>query len=108
MTELGLMTERGQAAIALARATGRWQVLSDEEASAVPADLRERLDREEPAGRNFERFPPSSKRLILEWIATARRPETRRRRIERTVELAAANVRANHPRRSPVGTSASR
>ncbi|MBF9127808.1 YdeI/OmpD-associated family protein [Plantactinospora sp. S1510] len=97
MAELGLMTEHGQALIDLARANGTWQVLSDAEGSAVPDDLRELLDRDEAARTNFENFPPSSKRLILEWVATAKKADTRRRRIRRTVDLAAANVRANHP-----------
>jgi uncharacterized protein YdeI (YjbR/CyaY-like superfamily) len=73
-------------------ANGSWLV-----GETVPADLRTALDHNETAASNFERFPPSSKRLILEWIATAKREETRRRRITRTVELAAQNLRANHP-----------
>lgn len=97
MIELGLMTEHGQALIDLAKANGTWRALPDDEGLAVPEDLRESLDRNEGARNNFQRFPPSSKRLILEWIATAKRPETRRRRIDQTVSLAAENVRANHP-----------
>jgi uncharacterized protein YdeI (YjbR/CyaY-like superfamily) len=98
MIELGLMTEHGQALIDLAKANGTWQALPDDEGLAVPEDLRESLDRHERARNNFQRFPPSSKRLILEWIAKAKRPETRRRRIDQTVSLAAENVRAKHPR----------
>jgi uncharacterized protein YdeI (YjbR/CyaY-like superfamily) len=90
MIEQGLMTERGQALIDLAKAGGTW---TDR---AVPDDLRVLLDGDPEAGRNFERFPPSAKRLILEWIAAAKRPDTRHRRLRRTVELAAVNVRA-HP-----------
>jgi uncharacterized protein YdeI (YjbR/CyaY-like superfamily) len=95
MVESGLMTEHGQALIDLAKANGTWQVVSDTD--TVPGDLRELLDRNEAANRNFRKFPPSSKRLILEWVATAKKPETRQRRIVRTVELAAVNLRANHP-----------
>ncbi|MFE5504083.1 YdeI family protein [Amycolatopsis japonica] len=91
----GQMTERGQAMIDLAKAKGRWQVVPD--GDGVPEDLRARLDADEAARTHFEKFPPSSKRLILEWILTAKKPETRERRITRTVELAAVGVRANHP-----------
>jgi uncharacterized protein YdeI (YjbR/CyaY-like superfamily) len=107
MIEQGLMTERGQAMIDVAHAAGTWQVVPDDLSSAMPDDLREALDRNVAARDHFERFPPSSQRLILEWVASAKRPETRRRRIDRTVELAAIGVRANHPgvrvadRRSP-------
>lgn len=103
MIELGLMTEPGKAMIDQAKAAGTWAVLPDGQREAIPADLRELLDRNEAASANFQRFPPSSKRLILEWIAAAKRPETRRRRINQTVELAAVGLRANHPGvRSPV------
>jgi uncharacterized protein YdeI (YjbR/CyaY-like superfamily) len=93
MTRRGLMTAPGQATIDLAKARGTWHV-----AESVPADLRELLDGNAAAARNFATFPPSSTRLILEWIATAKKPETRRRRLTRTVTLAAENIRANHPR----------
>lgn len=97
MIEQGLMTEDGQALIDLAEATGTWQVVPDDESSAIPDDLQQLLDRNDAAHENFRRFPPSSKRLILEWIAKAKKPDTRQRRIERTVALAAQNIRANHP-----------
>jgi uncharacterized protein YdeI (YjbR/CyaY-like superfamily) len=97
MIELGLMTEPGQALIELARASGTWQVLPHAESSAIPDDLRELLDRNEAARKNFQNFPPSSKRLILEWIVTARKPDTRQRRINQTVTLAEVNIRAHHP-----------
>jgi uncharacterized protein YdeI (YjbR/CyaY-like superfamily) len=98
MTELGLMTEHGQALIERARANGTWQVLPDADSSAIPGDLQELLDRNEAAAKNFQNFPPSSKRLILEWIAAAKRPDTRQRRINQTAGLAVVNIRANHPR----------
>ena len=43
-------------------------------------------------------FPPSSKRIILEWILNAKKPETRQKRIEETVTKAAQNLQANHYR----------
>jgi uncharacterized protein YdeI (YjbR/CyaY-like superfamily) len=97
MIELGLMTEHGRALIELARANGTWQVLLDTETDTASADLRELLDHNPAARANFQNFPPSSKRLILEWIVTAKRPDTRQRRIDRTVILVAQNIRAHHP-----------
>ncbi len=44
----------------------------------------------------FERFPDSSKKAILWWIKTAKRPETRAGRIAETVSAAAQNRMANH------------
>jgi len=96
MTGLGLMTEHGRAAIEQAKAAGTWQLLPDGQSWAIPDDLQEQLDGNDAARTNFESFPPSSMRLILEWIAIAKRPDTRRRRIDQTVNLAALNIRANH------------
>jgi uncharacterized protein YdeI (YjbR/CyaY-like superfamily) len=83
--------------IDLAKRTGRWDVLRAVGNGGVPDDLRERLEADPAARRHFEAFPPSATRLILEWILTAKRPETRERRIARTVELAHDDVRANQP-----------
>jgi uncharacterized protein YdeI (YjbR/CyaY-like superfamily) len=94
MISQGLMTEPGQAMIDLAKRTGTWQPLPDSAGSTIPDDLRTLLSGNPIAQGNFDGFPPSAKRLILEWIATAKRPETRQRRLERTVTLAAENLRA--------------
>jgi uncharacterized protein YdeI (YjbR/CyaY-like superfamily) len=97
MIEQGLMTEHGYAAIDLAKAKGTWENMANGDSAVVPGDLRAAFGRNDAARANFEKFPPSSTRLILEWIASARKPDTRQRRIERTVTLAAMNLRANHP-----------
>jgi uncharacterized protein YdeI (YjbR/CyaY-like superfamily) len=98
LTAEGLMAPAGIAVVERARTTGVWDVLAEAQNLVVPADLQTELDRNDQAGQHFAKFPPSSKRLILEWIALAKRPETRARRIEQTVELAELNQRANHPR----------
>jgi uncharacterized protein YdeI (YjbR/CyaY-like superfamily) len=98
LTAEGLMAPAGIAVVERARTTGVWDVLAEAQNLVVPADLQTELDRNDQAGKHFATFPPSSKRLILEWIALAKRPETRARRIEQTVELAELNQRANHPR----------
>lgn len=98
LTAEGLMAPAGAAVIERAKVTGVWDVLAEAQNLVVPADLQTELDRNDQAGKHFAKFPPSSKRLILEWIALAKRPETRARRIQQTVELAELNQRANHPR----------
>jgi uncharacterized protein YdeI (YjbR/CyaY-like superfamily) len=92
LIEQGLMTEAGQAMIDLAKETGTWEAVPD----GVPDDLAELLGADPVAAANFDAFPPSSKRLILEWIGGAKKPETRQRRVTDTVDLARKNIRANH------------
>jgi uncharacterized protein YdeI (YjbR/CyaY-like superfamily) len=94
----GLMEPAGQELLDLAHQTGTWDCLADAQNGVIPADLQVEFDRCPEAAMHFAAFPPSSKRLILEWITLAKRPETRARRITETVTLAAANQRANHPR----------
>lgn len=92
----GLMAPAGEAKVEAARADGSWQALDDVLALEVPPDLTEALAADPDALRHFEAFPPSSKRIILEWISQTKDPETRRRRIEETVTLAAQGIRAHH------------
>jgi len=98
MIKAGLMTMNGQKLIDLAKQTGTWEALVDVQNSVIPADLQRLFDKNKSAYKNFQAFPPSSKRIILEWILNAKKPETRLKRIEETVDLAAKNIKANHYR----------
>ena len=95
----GLMTDAGRAAVVAAKRSGSWTALDSVEALEEPTELAAALDASPAARTNYDAFPPSSKKAILTWIATAKREETRRTRIEETVRLAAQNLRANQPRR---------
>ena len=97
MASQGLITPAGQKMIDLAKATGTWDALNDVDNAVVPADLQLLFNNNDKAYQNFQVFSSSSKRMILEWIQSARRPETREKRIKETVELAAQNIRAHHP-----------
>jgi uncharacterized protein YdeI (YjbR/CyaY-like superfamily) len=91
----GLMAPAGIAAVERARANGMWGHLEAVERVEVPADLAAALAARPPAADNFAAFPRSTRRAILEWIAAARRPETRSARVGETALLAARNERAN-------------
>lgn len=92
----GLMSDAGRAAVEAAKRNGAWSLLDSVEALELPDDLAAALARNAKAKANYDAFPPSSKKIILTWLATAKRPETRTRRIEETVRLAEQNIRANH------------
>ena len=65
------------------------------EALGVPPDLAAALAANPNAQQYFDAFPRSVKRGIVEWIANARKPETRAKRVEETARLAAENIRAS-------------
>jgi uncharacterized protein YdeI (YjbR/CyaY-like superfamily) len=91
----GLMQPAGQMKIEAAKADGSWTKLDSVESLETPPDLARALAEHPPAADNFEAFPRSAKRGILEWILNAKRPETRAARIAETVERAQVNERAN-------------
>lgn len=93
------MTPAGWAKMEQAQQDGSWTALDAIEALEIPPDLDMALERYAPARHYFEAFPRSVKRGILEWIAGAKRPETRAKRIEETARLAKDNLRANQWRR---------
>lgn len=70
---------------------GSWNTLDAIEELIIPADLKQALEANETANRYFEAFSNSSKKNILFWIESAKRPETRLRRIEQTIRKAAQN-----------------
>lgn len=94
-----LMTPAGMAKIEAAKADGSWNALDSVEALDVPPDLEAALGAYSEAGQNFNAFSRSAKRAILEWIANAKRPETRAKRVEETARLAQDNIRANQWRK---------
>lgn len=95
----GVMTPAGEVAIARAERDGSWSFLDDVEALIVPDDLADALSSHD-ARANWDAFPPSSRRGILEWIKTAKRSRTRETRIHETARLAARNIRALSPEAS--------
>ena len=92
------MAQAGLDSIEIAKKNGTWTALDEVDNSIVPEDLHKALDKNKTALKNFESFPKSSKKIILEWIANAKKPETRLQRIQETVEKAELNIRANHYR----------
>lgn len=89
----GLMQPAGRAAVEAAKANGMWNMLDDAERLIEPPELAALLDADPVARTNWSAFPPSARQMALGWIALAKRPETRARRIAETARQAAANVR---------------
>jgi uncharacterized protein YdeI (YjbR/CyaY-like superfamily) len=91
----GLMMPAGLAKVEAAKQDGSWFALDAIEALEISPDLEQALTSYVDAKQNFDAFPRSAKRGILEWIAAAKKPETRAKRIAETAQLASKNLRAN-------------
>jgi len=75
----GRMQPVGLAKIAAAKRDGSWTLLDSVEAMQVPNDLRRALG---VAGlRRFEALTPGRKKEHLRMLVTAKRPETRAKRV---------------------------
>ncbi len=87
----GLMSPMGMAKIEEAKRNGAWTVYDAIEDLVVPDDLAAALAMKTTAQTKFKAFSVSVRKNILWWIASARRPETRARRIAKTVSAVAEN-----------------
>jgi uncharacterized protein YdeI (YjbR/CyaY-like superfamily) len=70
-------------------ADGSWTALDEAEAMVVPPDLARALAADPVAERGFASRSASQRKLALYWISTAKRGETRSRRISEIVRAAA-------------------
>ncbi|WP_019955417.1 YdeI/OmpD-associated family protein [Yoonia vestfoldensis] len=89
----GLMTEAGQAVIDRAKADGTWTALDDVENLIIPDDLQAAFDAAPGTERTWHGFPRPVKRGALEILLNAKKPDTRRAKIDRIVDDCAAGVR---------------
>ena len=103
LEEAGLLLPRGIAVIEAARADGSWSKLDQVEDLVEPDDLVAALDTDPDARAHWDAFPRSVKRGLLELVLTAKRPETRARRIATIVSDAHDNSRGpfDRTRRNP-------
>jgi uncharacterized protein YdeI (YjbR/CyaY-like superfamily) len=88
MIKQGRMTPIGLAKIQEAKKNGEWDKASQrDDTSVVPDDLKHALQANKQAQRNFETVSRSQKRLFIYWITSAKRDETRQRRIRKTMQM---------------------
>ena len=86
----GRMTEFGLAKIEAAKRLGSWE--QDPRPglhTAFPPEFSEALARHGTAKDFFANLAPGYQKHFIGWIATAKRPETRRKRIEEALALLA-------------------
>jgi uncharacterized protein YdeI (YjbR/CyaY-like superfamily) len=92
----GRMAAPGLAAIRAAQADGSWSMQDAAEALIEPEELKAALDADREARRHWDGFPRSPRRALIWWVMSAKRPETRARRVAVIVAEAAQGRRANY------------
>ncbi len=88
------ITPAGLQAIAAAKKNGSWYALDVIENLQVPKDFIDELANYENAQFYFDNFPPSTKKVLLHWILSAKTGVTREKRIIEVAFFASENLRA--------------
>lgn len=89
------MMPNGIKMVEYAKQNGTWDALNKVDDLLIPDEMAVLFEKNITAKTNFDAFPVSTKRGILEWIYNAKQAATRLKRITETVALAEKNVRAN-------------
>ena len=53
----------------------------------MPKELKQALERNKSALKNFQSFPPSTKRTFYRWLLRAKLKETKKRRIKQIIDM---------------------
>jgi uncharacterized protein YdeI (YjbR/CyaY-like superfamily) len=87
-----LMAEPGMAKIRAAKKNGMWDKPDRPEMpSELPIELSAALKSNSKAKQNFDALAPTHKKHYIAWIAFAKKPETRRKRVTEAVALLEKN-----------------
>ena len=94
LIEAGRMTEAGLVKVREAKANKQWEKAAlREDATQVPPELAAALTENEKARRHFATLAPSYRKQFIYWVTSAKRDQTRQKRIAETVRLLALGKR---------------
>jgi uncharacterized protein YdeI (YjbR/CyaY-like superfamily) len=91
LVDEGLVAPAGLAAFER-RTDDRTAIYSYEQrkSAKLEPDQERRLRADERANAYFESQPPSYRRMAIHWVTSAKKPETRERRLQQLIECSAA------------------
>lgn len=101
LTAAGRMQPAGLEVIERAKANGSWTTLDSVHDGTLPADVDAALAAAPAKRAQFEALSASAQRMLLENIVTAKRPETRVRRLEKFIGLLEEQRKTKKPRTAP-------
>ena len=89
----GMMTPAGLESIAIAKRNGSWTILDDVEELRIPSDLDEAFASLAGSKEYFMSLSKSVKKMLLQWVVLAKRPDTRQQRINEIAEFASQKLK---------------
>lgn len=93
LTEKGRMAQAGLDSVERAKQNGSWTILDAVEELIIPEDLAKAFKMQKGSKDYFQSLSKSVKKAMLQWIALAKRPETRQSRINEITVLAAQKLK---------------
>ena len=93
LIEQKLMRDAGFKSIEIAKENGSWTILDEVEALIVPDDLNEEFKYYKGSKQYFDLLSKSSKKLLLYWVMSAKKKETRQKRIKEIAINASKNLK---------------
>lgn len=89
LIENGQMTQAGLDIIETAKQNGSWTILDDVEELKIPKDLEKAFENHNGSEEYFLSLSKSVRKMMLQWLVLAKRPETRQKRINEIIENSA-------------------
>ncbi|MFY0652604.1 MAG: YdeI/OmpD-associated family protein [Cyclobacteriaceae bacterium] len=93
LIDQGLMEEAGYKSIEIAKENGSWEILDEVEGLVIPEDLKEEFANHKGSFDYFDSLSKSVKKILLHWVISAKRKETRQKRILEIAENASKNLK---------------
>ncbi len=93
LIDQGLMKEEGYKSIEIAKENGSWIILDEVEELIIPEDLKEEFANYKGSIEYFGSLSKSVKKVLLYWVVSAKRKETRQKRILEIAKNASKNLK---------------
>ncbi|MFD1064198.1 YdeI family protein [Winogradskyella litorisediminis] len=90
----GLIQEAGYKMINLAKKTGTWTAMDDVENGIIPNNLQQAFDKNPRAFENYQNFSKGYRKSYLSWLNSAKREDTKQKRIAEIIRLCDANIKS--------------
>jgi len=86
------MTEAGLKCITVAKENKSWESLDDVENMVIPKDLQQAFDGNAKAKANYDKWSKSAQKTMLYFLNSAKRQDTRDKRIGEIIESCELNI----------------
>lgn len=90
----GLIHESGYKSIEVAKQNGSWTAADAIESLIIPEALQKAFDQNPRAFDNYQNFSKGYRKGYLSWVYSAKRDETKQKRISEIIRLCEANIKS--------------